>query len=436
LLISVSVVFSNKIFADPYCPLWIYIIAPPGKGKTLILQTTSDSELVEFATTLTPNTLISGYKTPDGTDASLLPRLIGRTLVIEDFTGIMNLPSGEQDEIYGVLRSAYNGRYEKQFGHIGLRVYPEPGSGHETCHFTILAGCTGAIHADKRANQGERFLKFHMSSPDFNPVEQVRSAITNTIEETTPETVLREPVSAFIDYKLANIKPPATVPDWVVERTIGLSSLVAIIRALVLRSKGELVVRPESEIATRIAKQLIKLGQAIAFTLDKEEIDEECYRLMQRVGMDSCYGWHRDALVPICVSDEPMRTEEISRNAIMARTTAFRCLEDLLELGAVTFDLEQTGQKGKPSHLWYPTDLTKKLWDQAKIDPELLSYKPLGKNFKRKMRKVAPKGKRVYQPTKKKPVQHSSPSFSRKKQPVKKVTRKGVKKKRFAAKRK
>lgn len=387
LLISFSVIFSSKIFNDPYCPLWMYIIAPPGKGKTLIFQTTSDSEQVEFQTTLTPATLVSGFKTPDGSDPSLLPKIIGKTLVIEDFTGIMNLPAGEQDEIYGILRSAYNGRYEKQFGHIGLRQYPEPGSEHETCHFTILAGCTGAIHADKRANQGERFLKYHMSSPDFDPVPQVRSAISNTVNEVTPEILLREPVSAFIDYKLANTKPPAVVPTWIEEKLIGLAQIVATVRAVVLRSRGELVTRPEAEVATRISKQLVKLGQAVAFTLNKDEVDKECYRIMQRVGMDTCYGWARDAISAIvCCEDEYVKTEVVSGIARMSRTTTFRNLEDLLELGVVSFDLEDTGRKGKPAHLWYLNPQIKELWERSEIDAKSLLHTPAGVNFKARAR--------------------------------------------------
>lgn len=384
LLLVLSVIFSNKIFADPYNPLWLFLVGPPGSGKTLVLQTSSDSELSHFEGSMTSKTLVSGFKTPDGSDASLLPNIIGKTLMIEDFTGILSLPSGEQEEIYGVLRSVFNGRYEKHYGHIGSRVYPEPGSEHDTCHFTIVAGCTGVIHADARANKGERFIKYHITST--SQLAQVQSAIKNTINQTTPETILREPVSAFIDYKLSNIPETVpSVPEWVEHRVSGLGQIVACIRAVVVRKHGELVLRPEMEVATRISKQLIKLGQAIAFTLDKTEIDEEVYMLMQRVGLDTCYGWHRDAIVAVANADKPVRTEEISKAAVMARSTAFRCMEDLLELGVVTFDLAETGMKGKPAHLWKLTPFTKELWNLAKIDTRIIGQEPpAGRNFKKR----------------------------------------------------
>lgn len=361
-------------------------------GKTLMLQTLAGSEEVRFETTMGPKTLVSGFKTSDNSDASLLPHLIGKTLIIEDFTGIMSLPAGEQEEIYGQLRSMYNGRYEKTFGHIGTRVYPDPNSEHKTCHFSILAGCTGVIHADARANQGERFLKYSMSSLINDNIAQVESAVKNTLEQTSPETLLREPVAAFIDYKLAN--PPeklAKVPKWAEDRIIRLAQIVATVRAVVLRKSGELVVRPETEVATRISKQLIKLGQAVAFTLDKPTIDAEVYRIIQRVGMDTCYGWHRDALVAVAASQYPIRTEEISRDAVMARSTAFRCMEDLMELGAVTFQLSESGKRGKPAYLWSLTPQMQELWKRARIDTLALSRQvPMGKNAKKRLKANLP----------------------------------------------
>jgi hypothetical protein len=449
LLLVLSVIFSNKIFEDPYNPIWLFLVGPSGSGKTLVLQTCSDSEETHFEGSMTSKTLVSGFKSPDGSDCSLLPTIIGKTLMIEDFTGILSLPSGEQEEIYGVLRSVFNGRFEKHYGHIGSRVYPEPGSEHETCHFTIVAGCTGVIHADARANKGERFIKFHMTNKQGATLAQVQSAIKNTINQTTPETTLREPVSAFIDYKLAHPpEAPIVVPDWIEQRVAGLGQIVASVRAVVLRKHGELTVRPEMEVATRISKQLIKLGQAVAFTLDKTEIDEEVYAIIQRVGLDTCYGWHRDAVVAVANSDLPILTEEICRKALMPRSTAFRCMEDLLELGVVTFDLADTGKKGKPAHLWRLTDFTREVWDLAKIDTSTISQEPpAGSNFKKRAKHL---GSDKFKEGQKKPAvttstpstlvasnghpNHTSPSFLPRKKVATSTTRSKTVKKKAAKK--
>ena len=344
----------------------------------MLLQSTSDLEITSWQTSLTPKTLVSGFRTSDNSDPSLLPQIIGKTLVIEDFTGIMNLSASDQDEIYGVLRSAYNGRYEKPFGHVGRRVYPDPSSSHETCHFTILAGVTGAIHADRRANHGERFLKYHMMADgeDYDPVAQIEAAMKNTIDQVSPEEKLRPPVSAFIEPRMEQIEdcageiPIPNISDQIKRRIIGLGQIIAIVRAVVLRKSGELLLRPEAEIGTRISQQLIKFSQSVAFTLDKTEVDEECYHLTKRIGLDTCYGWHRDVLMAVAHHGKTgtLRTE-VCKHAIMASSTAHRCLEDLFELGAVEFEEEpvESSVRGKRPQRWFLTDLLTKLFELADI---------------------------------------------------------------------
>lgn len=379
LTVIISVVLSNKIFKNPYCPLWMFIVGPSGGGKTMLLQSTSDLEHASWQTSLTPKTFVSGYKTTDGSDPSLLPRLIGKTLVIEDFTGIMSLPAGDQDEIYGVLRSVYNGRYEKPFGHLGMsRIYPDPASEHDTCHFTIVAGVTGAIHADRRANHGERFLKFHMmiDGEDFNPIDQINRSIDNTLSQTSPELELRSPVTSFIENKFAYLEKnkdtfqPAAVPEEFRNRIIGLAQTISMVRAVVVRKQGELVVRPEAEIGTRIAQQLIKCSQAIAFAMGKETIDEEVYRLTKRIGLDTCYGWHRDVLLAIAHAGEKgILHQEICLNAVMGSSTCRRCLDDLFELGAIRFeeDSESESARGRKPQRWFLTELMEQLIALAEI---------------------------------------------------------------------
>lgn len=386
LLISLAVILSNRLFIDPYCPIWLYIVGPSGKGKTMILQSCSETEVTRFETTIGPKTLVSGWKDSSGEDMSLLPHIIYKTLIIEDFTAIMNLPAGDQNEVYATLRTTYNGRYEKTFAHIGTRVYPDPSSGHPTCHYTVLAGCTGVIHADKRANEGERFLKFHMPMGD-DPARQVRSAINKTVNEETPETLLREPVSAFIEHKLENLpESPPKVPEWIINRTIGLSQITAMLISVVVRKQDELISRPEPGIATRISKQLIKSGQAIAFVLGKKEVDAECYRIMQRLGFNTAYGWACDAFIAVALAGKDGGTsKEVGRAARMKGGTAYRALEDLFELGLVNFKEDSSRKgKGRPDTRWFLTPLAKELWTMAKIDPKSLDYQPAGLHFKQR----------------------------------------------------
>lgn len=372
LLVMCSVVLSNKIFHNPFNPLWIFLVGPSGCGKTLLLQATSDLDMVSFQTNFSTKTLVSGYKTHDGSDNSLLPKIIGKTLVVEDFTGVMTLGAADQEEIHGTLRSVFNGRYEKSFGHIGQRVYPEPGSEHDTCHFSFLAGVTSEIHSDRRANHGERFLKFGMKPENEDQKDQIKAAMKNTIEEIAPEIELRKSVTAFIEHMFTIPAHLPEVPDWVQERIIGLSQIVNMVQAVVKRKSGELSSRPEAGVGSRISQQLTKLSQAVAYTLQKKEVDEEVYSIVQKCGLDTGgfgYDWHSIMLFAVAGADqdEGISVMEIRKQEKVAGTTAQRHLENLLELGVLEFDTEETGRRGQPKQLWKLTPLMQELFERANI---------------------------------------------------------------------
>jgi hypothetical protein len=370
LLLEFAVVFSNKI---PGEPLWLFIVGPPGSGKTLMLQSVSDVDCTHYESNLNPKTLVSGFKMQDGSDPSLLPKIIGKTLILKEYTEVMSLSGADQEFLFGVLRGAYDGRVERTYAHGVTRVYPDPNGEHKTCHFSLLAGVTNAIHGDNRAALGERFLKYQMFPDDHDPILQIQSAINTAIQHELPEFQLRESASSFIRYKLQQMEQPGfkvpSVPMWVQDRIVGLSQIVSMIRAMVARKQGELLYRPSPEVGTRLSKQLIKAAQSIAFVLDKKEVDEEVYELLQRVGMDSCYGWHRDVTLNIA-SHHPdgVLREQIVKEARMGPSNCSRCLEDLYELGAIDYTTVKTGLKGNPPKVWRLSPLMEKLFQMAKID--------------------------------------------------------------------
>ena len=368
LLISLATLFSNKI---PGNPLWTFLVGPPGSGKSLLLQTLSDNDLTHYESSLGAKTLVSGFKTSDGSDPSLLPKIIGKTLVIKEYTEILGLPGGEQENIFAVLRGAYDGRVERTYPHGVVRIYPEPGSDHKTCHFSILAGVTNAIHGDSRAALGERFLKYQLFPDNYDPVAQVKSAMSNAITLTLPEYELRECVNAFVEHKLrtGTIKIP-DVPEPIKERIIGLASIVSIVRANVARKSGELQYRPAAEVGTRLSTQLVRLAQCVAFTLDRPAVDEQIYReVAQRVALDTCYGWHRDVVLGVSYHyPNTVLKEVICKENRIGSGTANRCLEDLYELGALEYDLQDMkGKMGRPPRLWKLSPTMENMFKQANL---------------------------------------------------------------------
>jgi len=155
LKLIIATTLSIEIMHDP---LWLYIVGPPGAGKTLLLQSLQGSEKCVFRSSLTTHCLVSGWQGEGGADISLLPKLVGRTFVLKDFTEILSMPITSQEEIYSTLRGAYDGDLIKTFGNGVERTYVD-------CYFSMLAGVTNAVHGHSQAELGERFLKFQLHPP-------------------------------------------------------------------------------------------------------------------------------------------------------------------------------------------------------------------------------------------------------------------------------
>ncbi len=363
LILLFSVIFSNKLKDSP---LWLFIVGPPSSGKTLILNSVWEEGNTHYESCLGPKTLISGFK--GDVDPSLLPRLIGKTLIIKEYTEIMSLSSSEQEQIFSTLRGVYDGRVDKSYGNNIVRIYPEPGSGHDTCHFSILAGVTNVIHGASKAALGERFLKYQMFAENMDTTPIVQRAIDCSLNQYVPELELRKTACAFIRHKLSRPIIIPTVPIYIQQKILGLSQIVSRIRAQVdRRNGGDLIYRPVPEVGARLAKQLIKLLQMIAFTLDKKEVDDECYTLARRVALDTCTGWQRDAILVIAKHEKGVFKKQIMDEAKLRASTCDLALEDLMELKAVKYTVEMNGNAGAPARRWMLTDKIKEEIHLAKL---------------------------------------------------------------------
>ena len=365
LAILYAVTLSNQIPTD--CPVWIFIVAPPGAGKTLLSLTFSDAPACVFLSNLKPHALISGYKPSDdpSDDPSLLPKLTGKTLVIKDYTEVLSLPTSTQEELYGVLRGAYDGRAEMMFGNGIHRVYPD-------CHFTLLAGVTTAIHGANRASLGERFLKVNMlDKENHDKVAHIRAALKKSSDVkkfVEQEARLKQVSYEFLDVQLDLKKFPKIPPEYN-NRIINLAQLLADLRADVSRHHGgELAYEPESEVGTRPAKQLDKLARALAYVFNRPVVDERCYRLVEKVAFDSCIGWNLRIVACLIRNKKPMEIPDVAYQCGMSYSNVNRRLENMVELNIVTRAKIEKGGKGRPSYGYVPTADFLKRWSMAKID--------------------------------------------------------------------
>jgi hypothetical protein len=354
-----ATVLSIQIPGDP---VWMFMVGPPGAGKTMFLRCFERSPWCIFKSSITPRSLISGYRTEDGSDPSLIPRLAGKILVLKDYTEIMTMPRDQMEEMYGIFRGAYDGHVSKSFGNGEQRDFPN-------CHFGVLAGVTDEIHGDNRASLGERFLKYQfLKGQNYDDTLHIETAIRGIAEHHKRETNMQRVAAAFSN-KDVDLKKLPFVNKTMMKRVIALSQVVSYLRATVPRTgKGdEMSYRPTREVGTRVGKQLAKVASALTLVYNTKTIDEKVYRLILQLGIDTAYGWPLEIMQTIMTSKVAVTKENIGSIGNIPSTTLQRNLEDLKTLGAIERKPLPTKGLGRPAYGYAATPAFSQKWADAKI---------------------------------------------------------------------
>lgn len=358
LAICLAVCLSNGIIGDP---LWFYIVAPPGSGKTLILMTLKDTDRTVFKSSLTPASLVSGFNTHP--DPSLLPKLDGKTAVFKDGTELLALHPDARRETYSTLRGAFDGVVDRAFGNGVTRNYE--------VHFNMLVGITPAINGESQSAMGDRFLRLYMRDDDETIEEKIESAIDKIPKHVEMEAALADVVRRFLLVEVdGDNLPPAAAG--LMDRIIALSRVLSVLRAQVERESygdREIKYRPNAELGTRIGKQLVKLGQMLCYVYNKKMIDGGIFRLIKRVVFDTCVDYHLDIVKALLKNPNDGLTQtDISRLAKMSSMGCLRRLQDLEALNVVRKvqqDKEDRVAVGPTPTRWYLTEKMITLWHRG-----------------------------------------------------------------------
>lgn len=334
-----AVVASQEIEGPP---VWMFLVAPPGGAKTEILSSLIGMDQIYLQSSLTPHALVSGANWKGDQDPSLIPRLNGKVLVIKDFTSILSMRDNEKDEIFGILRDAYDGRCGKVFGTGIERSYES--------RFTVLAAVTPRIYdlSQQHHSLGERFLKCGVGNNLQHSSERdiIRRAIDNIDRDTQMKAELQDVVHAFM--KRTRSRKLPTLSDVMYERIIALAMFGARMRGTVSRDQYHhdvITSRPSAEIGSRLGIQLAKLGKSIAWIHGRKEVTDSDYNLVKKVMLDTISQRTED-VVRVILQECPtvndvVDSKEISGLTRYPPTTVSRILEDLHILEVV----ECTGTK-------------------------------------------------------------------------------------------
>jgi hypothetical protein len=349
-------IFANRIEeADPF---WLFFVAPAGGSKSEYLMTLAESPLVWLESALTPHSLISGMDLRGGQDPSLVPKIIGKTLVVKDFTTVLQMPQIQRDEVFSILRDAYDGRCGKAFGNGVSRRYEG--------HFGIIAGVTPEIDSGLYQSTilGERFVKYRI--PIRGKLTKNKKACRRVMDNLTSKRVMREELLEISRKVLHRPVTPELYPhisDSIKDRLCDLAHWVSNMRGFVARDRYTRTVeaKPTSEVGTRLSGQFGIMAMGIALYQQKQEVDEDVYRLIVKIAKDTAPPIAELMIRQLYVNryDEAATTAEVREWTTMPERTCLYALQDLEMLSVVRYD----GRSG----LWKLNGTMVKLMDSLKL---------------------------------------------------------------------
>lgn len=350
--VSFGVVFANRLDVKP---VWLYLVAPPGGGKTEIVQSFEGHPTIYALTTLTSKTLMSGKIPEPGKkeekDPSLLPKLDGKILVIKDFTSILSLRSDEIREIFGQLRDAYDG--------TSRAVY---GTGKDTMYksrFGIIAAVTNVIdrHRTSHTILGERFLTYRLPKLSEAEIEARTEMAAESKSAKAQEKEIKEAAHAVLDLKTK----PAGISKELKKELVKIARFVAVARAGIRRDRQskDIEAPPAPEVPTRIVKQFVSLAQGIAMAREREEVTTDEVKLVGNVALGSVPPMRLEILRCLMGAyPRSMRTKEIVRTIKLSYGLILLRLEELYLLGIVR---RNTIEAPRDAYEWKATEKCGKL---------------------------------------------------------------------------
>jgi len=274
----------------PGDPVWLYAVAPPGGLKSELLRAIGSAYKKAFTLdTLTPATFVSGVaeKNKESGEwepiAGLLQDLDGKTLIVKDFTTILNANEDTRTEIYGQLRSIYDGYFERGYGTMRRKVSVNAIIG-------LVVGVTPIVdrYTKLQGALGERFLKIR-NEPDR--IEATKQAMRNEGRETQMRVEIRNAIESLI--KSLDFTHVPALTEEQNNYLIQLAHATATLRSATWNEydvNGHIVdSTPTIEIPTRLVKQLRHLTKLIGILRRHPEITEEDLKTIQRVAHDTVH---------------------------------------------------------------------------------------------------------------------------------------------------
>lgn len=338
-------------------PLWLYLVAPPSSGKSTICEMLAADELRTC-----PMDTLTGIVSGDRKGKHMLPMMQGKCTVIKDGTLLLESNPQQIANVFGELRSAYDGSFVKHFRNGVSAEF-------SNVSFGMVIGITERIYSLNMAALGERFLHCRMEVTRDIERERNTNAIRKIFEKTGKTTFEGNEVAdmrsfpkqraytagflSFLHSEIRNrdiLRPRYTQSD--VDLIQALADMIACSRAQAPRvreygSPSELLYDARPEASTRVVKQLSRLALCLCYVFGVKEITPTICRLLTKVALDTAYSRQHTIIRTVALSHGLTRTAISSLTNIPLESISRR-IDDLISLGIFLSDSQSNRpQRGR-----------------------------------------------------------------------------------------
>ena len=206
---------------------------------------------------------------------------------------------------------------------------------------------------------GERFLMYRLAIEDRRA--HARQSLRNANKSVSIREELQHKVKTFLDSIPKDDSIIPSINEVMEEKVLDLADLLSTCRTYVNRERNdEVTFPPQAELASRVTKQLLRIGQSVALVRGKSIVSEDEFQIMKRVALDSLPTNRRlilKALWECRDSAEAISTFQTKIQSV-SPSTVKRMLDDLFRLGAVERQVKKEA-KPRPGRSSYVFKLSK-----------------------------------------------------------------------------
>lgn len=342
ILLVLSSIYSVKLEGEQ---IWVRLIGPPSSGKTSIAKTMSGSSQVVLKSTFTG--LFSGWKDKDDdSDASLVPMIAGKTLIVKDADALLKQKNVEQ--IFSELRDFYDKDSSTFYKNRVANDY-------RNIRSTMILMGTHVLRRSDQSFLGERFIDFvlHLEEADRAHIEEmmldksIKAALDPTnIPLDTPiisagkgflEHLMERPCKVYLGPREKN-----NVLTW--------ARLAATFRTKVDREQygtKEIASQPIIEVPARLIGQLTKLYSCATVVLNLERPNDTVHRLLAKVTRDIMDMESARMKIVMAIKDGFRVRPDIIKLTDLSAERVTREILDLAALGLIEIQKEQLNTSGR-----------------------------------------------------------------------------------------